>query len=159
MLLSDAGRYFIVRDLAMNLSCSEKTIRNDFDAIDVYLAQHGSARLLRKPGIGVKLDIEEQERARLFHQLFRSVQDSGYERDDNRMAALAYELLMNTKPTTLQELADKYYVNRSVIKKDLDSLHPWLEKESLPSSPNRKSELQSRVPRKTSEPPSPKCPN
>ncbi|MGG4554452.1 BglG family transcription antiterminator [Paenibacillus humicus] len=131
MLLSDAGRYFIVRDLAMNLSCSEKTIRNDFDAIDVYLAQHGSARLLRKPGIGVKLDIEEQERARLFHQLFRSVQDSGYERDDNRMAALAYELLMNTKPTTLQELADKYYVNRSVIKKDLDSLHPWLEKRKL----------------------------
>lgn len=131
MLLGEPGRSFVVRDLAANLNCSEKTIRNDFEAIDAYLAQYGEARLLRKPGIGVNLEIEEHERAKLFDQLFRSIQDTGYERDDNRIAAIAYELLMNTKPTTLQELADKYYVNRAIIKRDLDSLNPWLHKRRL----------------------------
>ncbi|WP_110934088.1 BglG family transcription antiterminator [Paenibacillus bouchesdurhonensis] len=131
MLLGEPGRSFVVRDLAASLSCSEKTIRNDFEAIDAYLAEQGKAKLLRKPGIGVDLDIEEHERVKLFDQLFRSTADTGYERDDNRIAAIAYELLMNTKPTTLQELAEKYYVNRAIIKRDLDSLNPWLHKRRL----------------------------
>lgn len=131
MLLSDTGRYFVVRDMALHLNCSEKTIRNDFEAIDAFLQQYGNAKLLRKPGIGVNLDIEEHEQARLFDQLFQSAPNAGYEQDDNRIAAVAYELLMNAKPATLQELADKYYVNRSVIKRDLNSLQPWLEKRGL----------------------------
>lgn len=131
MLLGEPGRSFVVRDLAASLNCSEKTIRNDFEAIDAYLAEQGKAKLLRKPGIGVDLDIEEHERAKLFDRLFRSTPDTGYERDDNRIAAIAYELLMNTKPTTLQELAEKYYVNRAIIKRDLDSLNPWLHKRRL----------------------------
>lgn len=128
MLLADTNRYFVVRDMAMELNCSEKTIRNDFEVIDLYLSEHYNATLVRKPGTGVNLNIEEHEQAELFDQLFRSTQENEYERDDNRIAAIAYNLLMNTKPTTLQGMADQYYVNRSVIRKDLDALDHWLDK-------------------------------
>ncbi|WP_208920294.1 BglG family transcription antiterminator [Paenibacillus uliginis] len=131
MLLADTDRYYVVRDMAMKLNCSEKTIRNNFEAIDLYLSEHYNATLVRKPGFGVKLNIEEHEQMELFDQLFRSAQENEYEQDDNRIAAIAYKLLMNTKPTTLQELAEQYFVNRSVIRKDLDTLDHWLVKWGL----------------------------
>lgn len=128
MLLADTDRYFIVRDIAVELNCSEKTIRNDFEAIDLYLSEHFDAALVRKPGKGVCLNIEEHEQAELFDQLFQSEREKEYKRDNHRMAAIAYKLLMSIKPITLQEFADEYYVNRSVIRRDLDTLEKWLAK-------------------------------
>lgn len=131
MLLADTERYYVVRDMAMELDCSEKTIRNDFEVIDLYLSERYHTTLVRKPGIGVKLNIKEHEQAELFDQLFRSTQENEYEQDNNRIASIAYKLIMNTNPTTLHELAEQHYVNRSVIRKDLDTLDHWLAKWQL----------------------------
>ncbi len=131
MLLSEPRTSFVVRDIAVRLNCSEKTIRNDFDEIERDLSEVSHARIIRKPGIGVVLEAEEQERAKIADYFLWSARGKEYPEDKNRTAAIAYRLLMETKPVTLQELADAHFVNKSVIKKELDSLGPWLEQYCL----------------------------
>jgi len=131
MLLSAPRTPFVVRDIAMRLNCSEKTIRNDFDEIERDLSEVSQARLIRKPGIGVVLDAEEQERAKIADHFLWSAREKDEPEDKDRMAAIAYRLLMETKPVTLQELADAHFVNKAVIKKELDNLGPWLEQYGL----------------------------
>ncbi|MGG6309406.1 BglG family transcription antiterminator [Paenibacillus macerans] len=131
MLLTETRPHFVVRDIAMKLNCSEKTIRNDFDEIDRFLAEVSQAKLVRRPGIGVALEIAEHEKAKIADLVVWSSHDTETEDDEERVAAIAYELLMETGPVTIQELADKHYVGKAVIKKDLDNLHEWLEKRGL----------------------------
>jgi activator of the mannose operon, transcriptional antiterminator len=58
LLLSESDEHVLVQDLADRVNCSEKTIRNDFKAIEAYLTAYSSALLVRKPGLGVYLEID-----------------------------------------------------------------------------------------------------
>ncbi|WP_379316866.1 BglG family transcription antiterminator [Paenibacillus puldeungensis] len=130
-LITEPRPHFVVRDIALKLNCSEKTIRSDFEEIDRYLNESSHARLIRKPGLGVTLEIEESEKAKILDELYWSADRREQDNDDHRIALIAYQLLMSTKPLTIQELAAKYYVNKAVIKKELDTLRQWLEKRGL----------------------------
>jgi activator of the mannose operon (transcriptional antiterminator) len=133
MLLTDARPHLVIRDIALHFGCSEKTIRNDLDEIDQYLTQSSNARLVRKPGYGVALDISEPDKAQITAELLRSrsIKPKEQETEEERLIAVAYRLLMETKPVTIQELADKHYTSKTVIKKDLDALRDWLAKWDL----------------------------
>lgn len=131
MLLTETRPQLVVRDIALRFDCSEKTIRNDLDEIDRYLNTTSNARLVRKPGFGVTLDIAEREKAQIADRLLRSTKDQERETEEDRRIAVAYRLLMETKPVTIQELADKHYTSKTVIKKDLDILREWLDKRDL----------------------------
>ncbi|MGZ7444033.1 BglG family transcription antiterminator [Paenibacillus sp. TH7-28] len=131
MLLTEHRPHVRVQDIAAELNCSEKTIRNDFDEIERYLAEHTTAKLLRKPGTGVALTIGERDKEKLLNALFWSASNKEYPTDVNRSAAILYRLLMETRPTTIQELAAQHFVSKAAIKKDLDRLQPWLKKYNL----------------------------
>lgn len=131
MLLTEHRPHIRVQDIAAELNCSEKTIRNDFDEIERYLAEHTTAKLLRKPGTGVALTIGERDKEKLLSALFWSASNKEYHTDVNRSAAILYRLLMETRPTTIQELAAQHFVNKAAIKKDLDRFQPWLKKYNL----------------------------
>lgn len=131
ILLADTNRHFLVEELAEKTSCSEKTIRNDFKKIEQYLSEHARASLIRKPGLGVYLCIDEEEKPHLFNQLHLVEQPSPYFSEEERIIQIAYLLLMNSKAVSAQDLADEFYVNRAVIKKDLDLIKKWLEKYEL----------------------------
>ncbi|MCK8487216.1 PRD domain-containing protein [Paenibacillus sp. MBLB2552] len=131
MLLTETRPHLVIRDIALHFDCSEKTIRNDLDEIDRYLTQVSNARLVRKPGFGVTLDIAASDKAEVAAQLLRSVKNKEQETEEERLIAVAYQLLMETKPVTIQELADKHYTSKTVIKKDLDTLREWLDKRDL----------------------------
>ncbi|MUG22499.1 PRD domain-containing protein [Paenibacillus macerans] len=131
MLLKENRSHVRVQDIAAELNCSEKTIRNDFDQIERYLAEHTTAELLRKPGIGVSLAIGEREKEELLATLVWSASDQEYKTDAKRFAAIAYRLLMESRPTTIRELAAQHFVNKAAIKKDLERLQPWFKKYNL----------------------------
>lgn len=131
MLLKENRSHVRVQDIAAELNCSEKTIRNDFDEIERYLAEHTTAELLRKPGIGVSLAIGEREKEELLATLVWSASDQDYKTDAKRSAAIAYRLLMESRPTTIRELAAQHFVNKAAIKKDLERLQPWFKKYNL----------------------------
>jgi|SRR5690625_1970508 len=122
ILLTDDANPLVIQDLSSRLACSEKTIRNDLNDIEAYLKQYETAVIIRKPGIGIYLKIDEAERTKLFQLLHRTETIP----EKERITEIAYQLLVSDKPITLQQLADQYYVNRGEIKKDLDRLTKWL---------------------------------
>lgn len=130
-LLSESNEYLLVQELADRIGCSEKTIRNDFKVIEEYVEKHSDALLIRKPGLGVCLEITDYDKSSLFNKLYAVKQDIGYASDEERLLQIAYSLLMNVKPVTVQELAEQYFVNRATIKKDLDRIETWLEELGL----------------------------
>lgn len=130
-LLSESNEYLLVQELADRIGCSEKTIRNDLKVIEEYVEKHSDALLIRRPGLGVCLEITDYDKSNLFNKLYAVKQDIGYASDEERLLQIAYSLLMNVKPVTVQELAEQYFVNRATIKKDVDGIETWLEELGL----------------------------
>ncbi|MEJ9114313.1 BglG family transcription antiterminator [Bacillus paramobilis] len=131
VLLSESNEYLLVQELADRIGCSEKTIRNDFKVIEEYVEKYSDALLIRKPGLGVCLEIKDYDRTSLFNKLYAVKQNVSYASDEERVLQIAYSLLMNVKPVTVQELAEQYFVNRAAVKKDLDRIETWLEELGL----------------------------
>lgn len=131
VLLSESNEYLLVQELADRIGCSEKTIRNDFKVVEEYLEKYSDALLIRKPGLGVCLEIKDYDKSSLFNKLYAVKQNVSYASDEERVLQIAYSLLMNVKPVTVQELAERYFVNRAAVKKDLDRIEKWLEELGL----------------------------
>ncbi|PRT33498.1 BglG family transcription antiterminator [Bacillus wiedmannii] len=131
VLLSESNEYLLVQELADRIGCSEKTIRNDFKVIEEYVEKYSDALLIRRPGLGVCLEITDYDKSSLFNKLYAVKQDIGYASDEERLLQITYSLLMNIKPVTVQELAEQYFINRATVKKDLDRIEMWLEELGL----------------------------
>ncbi|WP_077319856.1 BglG family transcription antiterminator [Virgibacillus proomii] len=122
ILLSNNQRALLIKDLAKQVQCSEKTVRNDLQTIDKLLKGYPSAYIIRKPGTGVFIEINENDRARLFHALFRKD-----ETKDERVMNIAYRLLTEEQPITIQNLSETYFMPTTIIKDDLNCIQQWLE--------------------------------
>ena len=70
VLLSESNEYLLVKELADRVECSEKTIRNDFKVIEGYLEKYSDALLIRRPGLGVCLEIKDYDKSSLFNKLY-----------------------------------------------------------------------------------------
>lgn len=127
ILITESQQYLLVNDLAEKVGCSEKTIRNDFKKIEEFLIQHSNASIIRKPGLGVHLHIEDHEKVNLFNILNVANEHNEYISDEERKLQIAYQLLMSTKTISAHDFSSQYFVNRAVIKKDLDLIKKWLE--------------------------------
>ena len=85
-LLMEPNRLWLVQDLADQTECSEKTIRNDLKVIEEYIVQHSSGHLVKRPGLGVFLEIGEADQADLFHRLYSNESTAEDESDEERVA-------------------------------------------------------------------------
>ncbi|MCY9111846.1 BglG family transcription antiterminator [Bacillus atrophaeus] len=131
LLLSEPDDYLVVQDFADRVKCSEKTIRNDLKTIESYLHEHSPAQLIRKPGLGVYLNIEEHERDRLTQQLGTEHFGSKQQSDEERILQIAYQLLMHPKHVSAKEIAAQLFLNKSSIKRDLHEIEEWLKRFDL----------------------------
>lgn len=116
-----------IRDLSERLDCAEKTVRNDLDRLEEFLLAHSSAALIRKPGFGISIDIDEEERSKLLQSLFSSEPKT----NEERLVEMAYQLLTSNKAITSQYWADRYYVPKAAIKKDIETIATWLQRYEL----------------------------
>ncbi|MDT2275020.1 HTH domain-containing protein [Paenibacillus larvae] len=57
--LTKESKFISIKELASNMNCSEKTIRNDFKVLDNWLIKRSQAVLIRKPSAGVCLQAED----------------------------------------------------------------------------------------------------
>ena len=121
----EPNRLWLVQDLADQTECSEKTIRNDLKVIEEHIVQHSSGHLVKRPGLGVYLEIGEADQANLFHRLYSNESTTENETDEEGSLHLAYRLLMNAKPVTLQNLASPFYVNKAIIRRDMEKIEDW----------------------------------
>ncbi|WP_431803894.1 BglG family transcription antiterminator [Halobacillus andaensis] len=111
---------FHVNELSAELDCSEKTLRNDLKMIERFLED--GAEIVRKPGVGVYLKAEADEKSRLFRYLYQSETKS----DQDRILELAFRLLTEEKAITLTKMAEEHFTTVSTIKKDLQLINNWL---------------------------------
>ncbi|CAI9389628.1 Transcriptional regulator ManR [Bacillus sp. T2.9-1] len=122
LLLSNEGETRNIQELSERLECSEKTVRNDLNKMEQLLNKFPSAKLKRQPGIGITLEISREDRSNLLQRQF--FQD--HKAMEGRMIEVAYLLLSSENPITLQSLADRYYVPKSTIKKEMEFIEKWL---------------------------------
>jgi activator of the mannose operon, transcriptional antiterminator len=126
LLLHEEGALQI-KDLAEELSCAEKTVRNDLDRLEAFLQDYESAHLFRKPGIGIGIEISEQDRS----EIMRSLLINEPKTLEERLFEMAFQLLTSHKPLTLQYWADRYYVPKASIKRDIETITNWLQRFGL----------------------------
>ncbi|MCM3670916.1 BglG family transcription antiterminator [Mesobacillus maritimus] len=126
LLLREEGALQI-NDLAAELSCAEKTVRNDLDRLEEFLEEYPGTWLVRKPGIGISIEIDEHDRSEILRMLLSSEPKTVEE----RLFEMAFQLLTRKKGITLQYWADRYYVPKATIKKDLETITEWLERFGL----------------------------
>ncbi len=124
ILIIEKNKYLLIQEIAEKVGCSEKTIRNDFKTIEGFLSEHSHATLVRKPGIGVMIDIKRDERSWLYDYLL--LENQPLISDEERLMEISFQLLMTTKSLTLQELSSQFYTNKAVIKKDVMVVEEWL---------------------------------
>lgn len=122
ILLTSDERYLLVDHLAKQLNCSEKTVRNDLKFAAELFTKYSKIQLNRKPGYGVYLLGAEEDRQRLLAML----QSNREKPNEERIFDVTYELLTTNNPLTLQHFSDKYFTNRTSIKKDLELIADWL---------------------------------
>ncbi|WP_100407518.1 BglG family transcription antiterminator [Bacillus solitudinis] len=127
ILLAHAEGALQLKELSEKLGCAEKTIRNDLDRLEESLQDYSSANLIRKPGLGILIDINGEDRSNLFNNIL------SFERrtTEERLLEIAFQLLTNDKAITLQHVADEYYVPKATIKKDMLTLGNWLQRFDL----------------------------
>ncbi|MFC4025156.1 BglG family transcription antiterminator [Oceanobacillus longus] len=124
ILLDNHNAVVQIQDLAERLDCSEKTVRNDLKYIEGHIQEFSDAIIVRKPGIGVYLVMDEAERSLLFQRLSSRETKT----QEERTIEIGYQLLTNEKPITLQHLANRYYVPKATIKKDIEEIAGWLKR-------------------------------
>ncbi|MEH7013711.1 BglG family transcription antiterminator [Neobacillus niacini] len=126
LLLHDEG-VLHSKELAKQLDCSEKTVRNDLDVLEGFLLDFPSASLIRKPGFGISIEIGEEDRSELLRSLFSSEPIT----NEERLIEIAFQLLISDKAITLQYWADRNFVTKAVVKKDVEIITDWLQRFEL----------------------------
>ncbi|MGY0692468.1 hypothetical protein ACW2QC_06685 [Virgibacillus sp. FSP13] len=86
VLLMNSEIFLHIDSLAEDLHCLEKTVRNDLNLIETFLRTYPSANLVRKPRVGLNLEIDEDERAQIFQSLFQTNSKS----EEERIIKIAY---------------------------------------------------------------------
>lgn len=132
LLYEKKNTFVVIQEMVEHEGCSDKTIRNSLDRIEEYLSKFSSdLELERVRGKGICLKIKEDSNLTLKDILASDYFDEYMLSTDERRFELLYTLLMDTKPVTLEELAERYYVNKKVITDDLNQLGKQLEKFNL----------------------------
>ena len=123
ILLTEYQVPLLIQELALRLDCSEKTVRNDLNQIDLYLPEISRGNIKRKPGVGITLEMDEAERLEVLHLLLST---SPFQDKGERIIEIAFQLLTSNYPITIQAFVDKYYAAKTVIKKELENIELWL---------------------------------
>lgn len=121
LFLSNEGETRNIQELSERLACSEKTVRNDLNKIEQLVNKFSSAKLKRQPGIGITLEINKEDRSTLLQQQYFN----NHKAAEERIIEIAYLLLVSENPVTLQSLAERYFVPKATIKKEMEFVEKW----------------------------------
>ncbi|MFD2658227.1 HTH domain-containing protein [Gracilibacillus thailandensis] len=125
LLLAD-GQVALVQHLAEELNCSEKTIRNDLQIVESFLKEQSNGRLIRKPGVGVSIEISDNEK----QEILSFIQSENREKRGVlhvlEQKEILFQLLIHEN-ISIQQLTDRYFVSHSAIKKVIEEMETWLK--------------------------------
>lgn len=115
-------------ELADQLDCSPRTLRNDIKSVSDKLVENDFPPIERVRGVGVRLNLDSKERGRVRQWVLKQSEHSPVKSDKERQLFILYQLLMEKRPLTLDYFASQYYVSAPIIRQDLEALVPLCEK-------------------------------
>lgn len=115
--------YQPVKAIAEYMKYSIKTIRNDLEIIEEYVANKGM-NMEKRPGVGVKLSLSEEEKMSLNLIANSNKNNSADELStEARRVKILSDLLNDSgKSTSIQKLSEKYYISKTSIVNDLKDI-------------------------------------
>ncbi|EPI00204.1 PRD domain protein [Enterococcus faecalis 13-SD-W-01] len=123
------GRKATIQELAEENHVSPRTIRNDLGKIEMELNESGfSFSFVKKPGVGIWF--ESPEKAEISRTFLLQPGTEIYAQEERR-SLLLFMLLINTKPCTLDDLAENVYTSKQVIREDLTFIAELLSHHKL----------------------------
>lgn len=121
----------IIDEIAHRLNVSNKTVRNDLKTIDEFLNNKGIGNVVKKPRVGVWIEIEPEGKCFLDDVLDTNtlyIQPFSVEK---RRLYIAKRLLKANGFITTRQLAEELYISRVTIHKDLKEIEEILSKYDL----------------------------
>lgn len=122
----------LIHHFATEFNCSEKTIRNDLQEIENDLKNFKSANLIRKPGVGISLQISKEDKKRLITLLYSN--QSNYleklELTGAETQEVTYRLLME-RNLTVRSLSQHYFVSTPNMRRELEKIGNWLTTKNI----------------------------
>lgn len=121
-----------INQLALELSISNRTVRNDLDKLETYLNNlQGQIKIIKKPRIGIWLEYDDIGKQRLKKLMnYQGIYLEPYSSEE-RQRFIVKRLIQSFHPVSMQSLADDLIVSRVTISKDLEAVHKKLEKYNL----------------------------
>ncbi len=129
-ILLKTNNSITIKDLASQFDVSARTIRNDLKQLEIWL-QERSIELVKKPGVGIWLNIKVENRKNLLAKVSKLEKYKDSVSPEKRKEFILKYLLYQDEKYTMQDLADKLFVSRSTIYKDLEQIEKWLKKYNL----------------------------
>ncbi|WP_163582427.1 BglG family transcription antiterminator [Gracilibacillus saliphilus] len=129
LLLAD-GQVALVQHLAEELNCSEKTIRNDLQIVESFLKEQSNGRLIRKPGVGVSIEISDDEKQEILSLIQSENREKRSVLDVLEQKEILFQLLIHEN-ISIQQLTDRYFVSHSAIKKVIEEMETWLKTKNV----------------------------
>jgi len=106
--------------LAQKVNVSTKTIYNDVAFIDEYVSKF-NVELIKKPRIGIYIKGSDKDLLKILTGIeFKN--NNEYLDNETRRELVFSQLLNSDSFITIQELSDKYFVNRQIILEDNDDI-------------------------------------
>lgn len=114
-----------MKELAQVFSVSEKTIWNRLRSFEVEQLLEGEIQLVKERNVGVYLVGTEADLERLKTKIIRSFGEKDFT-TEIRHNSILIELLLRNVNYTIKDFADKYFVSRKIISKDLEAINHYI---------------------------------
>jgi transcriptional antiterminator len=126
-ILIKSNSYVTLKLLSQRTDISTRSVQNYLVRIETFFIENGfnDLRITKKPGYGIILNGDEKSIRRLS---FMFKKKDFYLSDDSviRRRSILKDLLFSRNELTIQFLADKFYVSRTIIICDLKWVEKWL---------------------------------
>lgn len=118
-----------INDIANDFECSERTIRNDCKYIDEWLSTFCNAYIKRKPNVGIKFSGDDTDKIVVNQKLRGEVKRVNSEL--HKQVEILNLLLCNNKKITLNDLSNKLYINKNIVREEINKLSVELSNYNL----------------------------
>ncbi|SET17818.1 BglG family transcription antiterminator [Anaerobranca gottschalkii] len=132
-ILLNSRDYKRVDQLSKILNVSNRTIRSDLDKLERIVELEG-IYLVRKPGVGVKIDGTErniQLLSRKIREDLNLLDCNSFFSPEQRKKYIIKKLFLSKNQVTVNTLSEELFVSKNTIYNDLDNIEKLLQKQNL----------------------------
>ena len=128
--LLNSDKLQTIENYAIKSDVSVRTIHKDLDEIEHFL-KGSPVFLVRKSGVGIGIEGNLEERQNILKKVFLEQENKNSLSTKYRRLRISSYLLNHKEGSSVQKLADEYFVSKSSIAIDLEKIEEWCKEYNL----------------------------